>query len=192
MKRKLWLSVVFTVLFIFLIACSNDDTTNQADNNDDNQSEDVAVNKEGYPIVEEEITLSLMAPGTGLAEWEDMPTLQQYSEKTNINFEYDTPPLSDFQTKLNLAFASGDIADIIFGAGTADLTPGMEVDYGEQGVLIPLEDLIDEYAPKFQSTYGGKSRNRKIDNHNRWAYLCFASNQSTSHSSLASRPPHVV
>src|SRR5690606_7433095 len=113
----------------------------------------VEVNKEGFPVVDENITLSMMAPGTGLAEWKDMPTLQEYSKMTNIDFKYNTPPLSDFQTKLNLAFASGDIADVIYAAGTTNLTPGMEVDYGEQGVLIPLEDLIDEYAPNIKKLF---------------------------------------
>src|SRR5699024_7043477 len=108
------------------------------------------VNKEGFPIVDEEITLTMMAPGTGIEEWEDMEVLQDYAEKTNIHFEFDTPPVDDFGTNLNLAFSSGDIADIIFGAGTDDLTPGMEVDYGEQGMLLPLEDLIEEYAPNIQ------------------------------------------
>lgn len=69
---------------------------------------------------------------------------------TNIDLSFDTPPVSDFQTKLNLAFASGDIADIIYAAGSDDFTPGMEVDYGQQGVLLPLEDLIEEHAPNIQ------------------------------------------
>nr|WP_156645398.1 extracellular solute-binding protein [Lentibacillus sp. JNUCC-1] len=124
-------------------ACSSED--NDDKNND--AAADVEVNKEGYPIVDEEITLSMIAPGTGLAEWEDMPFLQEYSERTNVYFDYHTPPLNDFQTNLNLAFASGDIQDVIFGAGTSNLTPAMEVDYGAQGILLPLEDLIDEYAP---------------------------------------------
>ncbi|WP_235817477.1 MULTISPECIES: extracellular solute-binding protein [Gracilibacillus] len=151
MKRNFWLSIMFSVLLIILIACNTDDSANQNDGENDSDNKSVEVNKEGYPIVDEEITLSLMAPGTGIAEWKDMPTLQEYSEKTNINFDYDTPPLSDFQTKLNLAFASGDISDIIFGASTDDLTPSMEVNYGEQGVLIPLEELIDEYAPNLKA-----------------------------------------
>ncbi|TSB46022.1 extracellular solute-binding protein [Alkalicoccobacillus porphyridii] len=128
-----------------IAACSSNDT-----GNDTTSNPDVEVNKEGFPIVDEEITLSLMAPGTGLAEWKDMPTLQEYSEMTNIQFDYTTPPSSDFATRLNLSFASGDIADIIYGAGTSNLTPGMEVDYGRQGILIPLEDLIAEYAPNIQ------------------------------------------
>src|SRR5699024_1773332 len=108
------------------------------------------VNKEGLPIVDDEITLTMIAPGTGLAKWEDMPFLQEYSDETNVYFDYNTPPVNDFQTNLNLAFASGDIEDVIFGAGSDHLTPSMEVDYGAQGILMPLEDLIDEYAPNIK------------------------------------------
>ena len=106
----------------------------------------VKVEEKGFPIVKEKLELTMMAPGTGLIEWKDMPMLKDYSEKTGINFKYTTPPLSDFQTKLNLAFASGDLADIIYAAG-GSLGSSMEVDYGSQGILLPLEDLIPKYAP---------------------------------------------
>nr|WP_302470572.1 extracellular solute-binding protein [Vagococcus proximus] len=106
----------------------------------------VKVEEKGFPIVKEKLEMTMMAPGTGLAEWKNMPMLKDYSEKTGINFKYTTPPLSDFQTKLNLAFASGDLADIIYAAG-GSLGSSMEVDYGSQGILLPLEDLIPKYAP---------------------------------------------
>ncbi|WP_182200300.1 extracellular solute-binding protein [Paraliobacillus salinarum] len=144
MKRILLLFIVF-LSFGILVACSSDDEGGEND-----QAADVEVNKEGYPIVDEKITLSMIAPGSGLAEWEDMPFLQEYSDRTNVYFNYNTPPVNDFQTNLNLAFASGDIEDVIFGAGSDNLTPAMEVDYGAQGILLPLEDLIDEYAPNFK------------------------------------------
>ncbi|GAF17656.1 LOW QUALITY PROTEIN: ABC transporter, substrate-binding protein [Bacillus sp. JCM 19046] len=128
-----------------MAACSSNETDGNTTSNPD-----VEVNQEGFPIVDEEITLSLMAPGTGLAEWKDMPTLQEYSEMTNISFNYTTPPMSDFATRLNLSFASGDVADIIYGAGTGNLRRGWKVDYGRQGILIPLEDLIADYAPNIQ------------------------------------------
>lgn len=154
MKRTFMLLLTAIVGIGLATACSSEEANgdaNEANGNSNNSGDvdDTGVNKEGFPIVDEEIELSLMAPGTGLAEWEDMPTLQEYSEKTNINFDYITPPMSDFSTRLNLAFASGDVADIIYGAGS-DLTPGMEVDYGRQGILLPLEDLIAEYAPNIQ------------------------------------------
>lgn len=109
------------------------------------------VNPDGFPIVDEPITLSLLAPGTGMAEWKDMPTLQYYSELTNINFEYTTPPLSDFSTRFNLTFASGDLPDIIYAPGSDVMTSALEVDYGSQGLLLPLNDLIAEYAPNLSA-----------------------------------------
>ena len=109
------------------------------------------VNPEGFPIVDEPITMTMIAPGTGMSEWKDMPTLQYYSELTNINFDYTTPPLSDFSTRFNLTFASGDLPDVIYAPGNNVLTPAMEVDYGNQGLLLPLNDLIAEHAPNLSA-----------------------------------------
>lgn len=142
MKTKFLISGLLTSALL-LGACGADDAIENNTSTEDSQE----VAKEGFPIVEEPIKMSLMAPGTGLAEWKDMPTLQQYEEMTNIEFEYSTPPLNDFETNLNLAFASGDLPDILFAPGTDSLTPAMEVDYGKQGLLLPLNDLIDDYAP---------------------------------------------
>lgn len=145
-----WRLLVTLMLFIVILAaCGSDEETQKRDANAKKAAE-AEVNKEGFPIVDEEIQLTMMAPGSGVEEWENMELLKDYAEKTNIQFKYVTPPISDFQTKLNLAFASGDMGDIIYGAGANNLTPGMEVDYGEQGVLMPLEELIEEYAPNLK------------------------------------------
>src|SRR5699024_12809275 len=105
----------------------------------------------GFPIVDEKLTMTTIAPGTAQSPaWEEMDVIQEYAEKTNIDFKFNTPPADDFGTNLNLAFSSRDIEDIIYGADTDDLTTGMEVDYGQQGILLPLEDLIDEYAPNIK------------------------------------------
>lgn len=149
MKHTWKLLVILTLTAILLAACGSDKETQKRDASAQKAAE-VKVNKEGFPIVDEEIQLTMMAPGTGVEEWENMELLTDYAEKTNIQFKYVTPPISDFQTKLNLAFTSGDTGDIIYGAGTDNLTPGMEVDYGEQGVLMPLEELIEEYAPNLK------------------------------------------
>ncbi|MGL5328814.1 MAG: extracellular solute-binding protein [Peptostreptococcaceae bacterium] len=122
---------------------------------------DIKVEQTGFPIVQEPITMTMMAPGTGLAEWESMPFIQDYAKKTNINLEITTPPSSDFGTKLNLAFASGDLPDIIYAAGSGTLTSAMEIDYGGQGTLLPLEDLIDQYAPNLKKILDENPEMRK-------------------------------
>jgi len=111
------------------------------------------VNKEGFPIVNEKLTLTLMAPDIGIQNWNDMPVMDEMEKLTGIKFEYLNAPRDSFDTKKNLVFASGDYPNVLFGA---KLTQAEELNYGGQGILIPLEDLIDEYAPnvkKLLETY---------------------------------------
>lgn len=147
MNRTFKLLLTAIVALLLLAACGSDD---EKVNKEASKAANAEVNKEGFPIVDEEIELTMMAPGVGIEEWKNMETLKAYADMTNIQFKYVTPPSDDFQTKLNLAFASGDVGDIIYGAGTSDLTPAMEVDYGQQDVLVPLEKLIEEHAPNLK------------------------------------------
>ncbi|WP_066188204.1 extracellular solute-binding protein [Gracilibacillus timonensis] len=144
---------VLVLMSIFLYGCASGEEEEEASSSDQSDQPEVSINEDGFPIVDESIDMTMMAPGTGKAEWKDMVVLQEYEEMTNVHFAFDTPPLSDFQTKLNLAFASGDLKDVIYGAGSDNLTPGMEVDYGQQGILLPLEDLIEEHAPNIQRLF---------------------------------------
>lgn len=160
MSTKQWLRTGVTlVTALTLAACGNGtessgngETATEGDTSTDADTEmEFEVAKEGFPIVEEPITLTMLAPGTGMAEWEDMPTLNEYNEETNVHFEYTTPPLSDFSTRFNLTIASGEYPDVLYAPGTDVLTPAMEVDLGSQGILLPLNDLIEEYAPNLNA-----------------------------------------
>jgi putative aldouronate transport system substrate-binding protein len=94
--------------------------------------------------------MTMMGPNTGAAEWKDMPFFHEMEELTNIEFSFNTPPTADFSTKLNLAFAGNDLPDVLFGTDQNSLTPAMEMDYGSQGILLPLEELIDENMPNLK------------------------------------------
>lgn len=140
MKRTL--NILFVTLFIMVIitGCSNESSS---------EEKEVTVNETGFPIVDEEISISMVGQKAPIqAEWKDMTSLQQYEEKTNISIEWDTPPGDGFREKLNLLFASEDYPEAFYGAG---LTRDDEMKYGSQEeILIPLEDLIEEYAPNFK------------------------------------------
>src|SRR5699024_5393318 len=145
MKRNFVMLFSIVFIFSFITACSSNDEKSAK------KESDVEVNKEGFPIVDEKLTMTMIAPGTAQSPaWEEMDVIQEYAEKTNIDFKFNTPPEENVGTDLNLELWSGDIEDIIYGADTDDLPPAMEVDYGEQGILLPLEDLIDEYAPNIR------------------------------------------
>lgn len=107
-----------------------------------------SVSREGFPIVEEQITLTMMAPSAEMANWSTMPTVQAMEELSNIKVEFETAPIDSFPTKKNLTFAGGELPDMLYAA---DLTPAEQVNYGSQKLLIPLEDLIDNYAPNLKA-----------------------------------------
>ena len=108
-------------------------------------------NAEGYPIVNDEITLKVMlnirASDTMIAP-EEMPAIQRLEELTGIKTEWEVIKGPDWDTKLNLMFASGEYPDVIISNnGTVD-----DEEYGvTQQLLIPLDDLIEEYMPNYTS-----------------------------------------
>ncbi|MHC5268318.1 type 2 periplasmic-binding domain-containing protein [Enterococcus sp. LJL98] len=144
-KNKLVLGMGIALFSTLLVACGTGTSDKGKETGSSKAESSVKLNNESqFPIVAdgEELTLSIMGPGMGLAEWEDMQTLQEYMEMTGIKTTYVTPPNADFPTKLNLAFAADDLTDIIYGAGSSTLTSAMEIDYGAQGILVALEDYI--------------------------------------------------
>lgn len=138
---------------ILLTACgSNDGKNADSPSSKEEQTSDVKLGKVGeFPVVNEKLEMTMMGPGAGMAEWKDMAVFQSMADKTNIEFTFTTPPMADFATKLNLAFASGDLPDVLFGTDANNLTPEMEMQYGEQGILVPLEGLIKENMPNLHA-----------------------------------------
>lgn len=142
---------IVTCLFVcglFLGACSNGNEKTETSKTAEKEGVELGVVGE-FPVVKEPLKMTMMGPGVGMAEWKEMPVFQTMAEKSKIEFSFTTPPMADFATKLNLAFASGDLPDVLFGTDANSLTPAMEMDYGEQGILVPIEDLIEENMPHF-------------------------------------------
>lgn len=103
----------------------------------------------GFPIVKEPITLKMfsrIAPNSGASK--DLLVWQEYQKMTGINLEFEDVPTQGFPERKNLAFASNELPDFFFRSA---LTPLETIKYGTSGQLIPLEDLIDQYAPNFKA-----------------------------------------
>lgn len=148
LKKSLLVSVVLLVAAIIFIGCTKADDDTATDNGDATADEPANFNKEGYPIVDEPITLQMMGQSSPIQpDWEEMGFFQVMKEKTNIDFDFRTASDEDYTQNKQLAFSSLDLPDLFYGG---ELTASEEVDYGSQGLLIPLEDLIDEYAPNFK------------------------------------------
>jgi len=139
-RKLLFISITFlTIAFMTACSGSDDDDTSSLDN----------FNEEGDKIVDEKITLSMMGPSTPhqTIPWEEMKMFTVMEDKTNIAFEFSNPSSEGLEESVNLAFGSNDLTDIMFGV---NLTREQEAKYGAEGQLIPLEDLIEDYAPNLK------------------------------------------
>lgn len=102
------------------------------------------------PIVDEKITLTV------LQEVRDIDTVdpanndavKRLEDMTNVHVEYlDVVKESDWNAKLTLTLASGKLPDIIWSRGHFDFE-----EYGAlQKLVIPVEDLIDQYMPNLKA-----------------------------------------
>ncbi|SHH57274.1 ABC transporter substrate-binding protein [Clostridium grantii] len=144
--KKRFLTLLITVSLLSSIALTG--CGNKA-NNAPEVKESTNVSEPGeYPIAKEKINFTAFA-GTRPAvdDFENNDFTKWMEEKTNIHFDWTVALEQDRQQKLNLLMASGNYTDVIFDSF---FTPSEQYVYGSQGILIPLNDLIDKYAPNIK------------------------------------------
>lgn len=113
----------------------------------------VAVTPPGtLPIVEEPATLDVFI---SLLPWVsdivDNDYTRELEEKTNIHLNMTVVPDDSYKEKLNLVLNSGEYPEVIMSGGFDNAAL---MQYGaSEGILIPLNDLIDEYAPNMQAIW---------------------------------------
>lgn len=112
-----------------------------------NSASAVEVAKTGYPVVQERIKIKAVGFGeAGCGEWEDFPIFKDIEEQTNVEVEWQTLAGDGSDEKLNLLLASKDLPDAVFSG----LSSSKINDYASKGILRPIEDLIDNYAPNIK------------------------------------------
>src|SRR5690625_1402929 len=72
---------------------------------------------------------------------------QRLEEQTGVHIEWTNYTFDAFIENRNLALASGDLPDAIMYAAFSNYDL---LKYAEDGAIIPVEDLIDQYMPNFQ------------------------------------------
>ncbi|MEH7179331.1 extracellular solute-binding protein [Neobacillus vireti] len=148
MKKRLLVLLILLLLISVLSACTNQREQNQQ--SEGSPKRQININKQGFPIVNDKITLTMFAPNIGVSKWENMKYFKEMEKKTNIHFTFHTPPLESFETRKKLLFASNELPDILYASS---LSNSEITKYSEQGLLIPLEDLIEQYAPNIQKMF---------------------------------------
>ena len=105
------------------------------------------------PIVKESITLTAFAQNNGSNnDWSyganDFTTW--LVDQTGIELDITLAASADAKEKLSLMITGGEYPEVLFRSG---LTLSEQQIYGAQGLLLPLNDLIEQYAPNAQAMF---------------------------------------
>lgn len=119
-----------------------------------------AFNETGLPIVEKEVTLNFVSPKQPLApDYSEMVIFDRLQEATNVSIKWNNIPGDGYQEKKNLLLASGDLPDAFYASGFTDQDL---MQHGQSGTIIPLEDLIDKYAPNLKKLFEERPELKQI------------------------------
>ncbi len=157
-RRKIAVRMVSGVILVSLLTgCGTSKQANTVENTTVSQSEEKKeetsnLNQEGFPVVNDKITLTVYGSrDQNHAPWNDVLVLKKYEDMTNIHMNYQEVPADGFEENKQLLFASNELPDVFI---KADIKVEQIATYGVgSGQLMPLEDLIEKYAPNLSKIY---------------------------------------
>ncbi|MBQ6527541.1 MAG: extracellular solute-binding protein [Clostridia bacterium] len=110
-------------------------------------------------------TLHIFGPRStnSVEDYNTMQLIKDWSEAVQVNLEWELVA-TGYEDKLSLKLASGDLPDVILRVTDAEL-----IKYADEGVFLPLEDYIAEYAPNLTKAWeeapASKQYNTAPDGH---------------------------
>ena len=129
MKKKLLLVTMLTILSLMLVAVP-------------------------APAQSDTVTIDIFAPQSADRDLETNAFSVSLEQMFNVKFNWTTTTYdhTDASEKRNLALASGDYPEVFMLIPWVDQFSQIDLlKYGQQGVILPLNDLIDQYAPNIKA-----------------------------------------
>ena len=150
-KIRIVLSIaMIAVMTTSLIACGNKSNKN------------VTVYSDVSFPMEETATLTMLTSAPAISEQNPNNRLifKRLQEKTNVEIDWTCYPDDQYGDKKSLALSKKDtLPDVVFNAGMSNYDL---LRYSKQGVIIALEDLIDQYMPNLSKILDENPEYRKM------------------------------
>jgi len=121
-----------------------------AGQSDKSASSSMGFHATGFPVVDNPVTIRVVwARGaTHVKNPNEMIVPSQGNKQMNVNVEWIAVAGESWAEKINLMLASGDLPDTFAAAIGSDFSVATQ---GESGAFLPLQNLIDKYAPNIKS-----------------------------------------
>lgn len=167
MKRNKIAAFTAVVLAISLFAGCGKDTAVDTNTEEGNAGAE-SVSTEGSNgeggMVSEENTLPIVEPGTleltyaGADNWytpasysQNLEVWQEVEKRTGIKINWEVMPSDQYNAAMQTRIAAGsNLPDIL---AVPPLWNGDVVKYAEDGVILPLKDLIEQNAPNIMKMF---------------------------------------
>ncbi len=166
MKKFITVLLTLALLASLLTGCAKKEGSNDDNNNgsvedstgrnnvekkgDKDSSGIIFSEPDVFPVVNKPIDLTLFVhTRPGVDNYEDNAYSKWLEEETGLNLNFIVAPEQSRVEKLNVLMSSGDYPDAIFGV----LTPPQIKLYGEQGILLRLNDFIDNHGVRLKNLF---------------------------------------
>lgn len=149
------------VLLVVLAACGgNNDDNGKKDNNsgskdkvnnEDSGDSGVSKSDADFPIVDEEIDITIFANKPAQNEdndWNDILIWNEYKDLTNVNVNWDLQNPDALDETRNIALQGGELPDAFF---LSQVSINDLLKYGSEESFVALNDYIEEYAPNLSA-----------------------------------------
>ncbi len=103
-----------------------------------------------FPLVTEPAEFSIMMPQWGNSDPATSWVGEEYEKLTGVKINWTIVPTEGWKDKRAIVFASGDLPDVIAGMDQFNLSSTDELQYASQGLIIPLNDLIEKHSVYFK------------------------------------------
>ncbi len=113
------------------------------------QASETEVEQITFPLEEtQEITICVQARTLHTTPFNEMPFVKMMEEQTNVHVNWIEYPETSWDEKINLDFASGNLADAYMTCYGMD--DGTFMKYVGDGSIVAIDELIDQQAPHIQ------------------------------------------
>lgn len=132
MKRRACKIIGFFIISMLLAACSAA-----------SENEDTGLNA---------LPISVFAQQESTQNLETNDFTKELERRFNVKFDWNVVPYEGAKEKRQISLAGGEYADAYILTTYIDQFSQADVlRYGKQGVFVPLNDLIDQYAPNIKA-----------------------------------------
>ncbi len=118
-------------------------------------------NKTGYPIVDEtyEFTAVVKKKAVETIPHSQLWAFQEMEKKTNVHVNFEEFSEASWKEQKPLILASNDLPDVFWGDWILE---NLEInDLAKDGVLLPVQDLIEDYMPNLKAILDDNPEYRK-------------------------------